>query len=66
MIKRMMENRGYSSQEALARISAQLPITEKSNRSHYTIVNDSTEEKLFAEAKKLVDWLIERTNHGKQ
>lgn len=66
MIKRMMENRGYSSQEALARISAQLPITEKSNRSHYTIVNDSTDEKLFAEAKKLVDWLIERTNHGKQ
>ena len=65
MIRRMIETRGYSHQQALARISAQMPVEEKSRLAHHTIHNDSTYEELYAEAVKLVDCLQERINHGR-
>lgn len=65
MIRRMIETRGYTYQQALARISAQMSVEEKSRRAHYTIVNNSTYEDLYAEAIKLVDCLQERINYGR-
>jgi dephospho-CoA kinase len=65
MIRRMIETRGYTHQQALARISAQMSVEEKSRRAHYTVVNNSTYEDLYAEAVKLVDCLQERINYGR-
>ena len=65
MIRRMMETRGYSYHQALARISAQMSVEEKSRRAHYTVYNNSTCEDLYAEAVKLVDWLQERLDYGR-
>jgi dephospho-CoA kinase len=61
----MMETRGYSYHQALARISAQMSVEEKSRRAHYTVYNNSTCEDLYAEAVKLVDWLQERLDYGR-
>jgi dephospho-CoA kinase len=65
MIRRMMETRGYSYHQALARISAQMSVEEKSRHAHYTVYNNSTCEDLYAEAVKLVDWLQERLDYGR-
>jgi dephospho-CoA kinase len=65
MIRRMMETRGYSRQQALARISAQMSVEEKAKRSHYTILNNSTYEELYADALRLVDSIQERLDNGR-
>ena len=63
-ISRMMRQRGYSREEAEARLAAQLPVEEKAAKSHYVINNNGTTEELKAEAKKFVDWLKRpTTNH---
>lgn len=51
-VKRLVELRGYSTEEAVARISAQLPAKEKSARSNITIVNGSGLEELEEEAAR--------------
>ena len=56
-ICRMVCNRGYSEEQAEARLSAQLPVEEKISRSDYVVVNDGSAENLKQEAKRLVDWL---------
>ena len=56
-ISRMMENRGYTREEALARIGAQIPGAEKAKQSHYTIRNDGSEEELKNAAREFVRWL---------
>jgi dephospho-CoA kinase len=56
-IRRMVSNRGYTEEQAEARLSAQLPVEEKTARSDYIVVNDGSVENLKQEAKKLVDWL---------
>ena len=56
-IGRMVCNRGYSEEQAEARLSAQLPVEEKISRSDYVVVNDGSAENLKQEAKRLVDWL---------
>ena len=56
----MMATRGYTREEAEARLAAQLPIEEKADKSHYVIDNNGTAEELKANAKRLVKWLEER------
>ena len=56
-IERMTAKRGYSREEAEARLSAQMDAEEKASRSHYAIRNDGTPDELKAEAEKLARWL---------
>ncbi len=62
-IERMMLTRGYSREQAKARLAAQLPVAEKSRRADYVVVNDSTPEHLRDEARRLLAWLKERKKH---
>ena len=57
-IERMISTRGYTREEALARIAAQMPVEEKAARSHYVIHNDSTPENLRTQAKAFYNSLI--------
>ena len=56
-VERMTSMRGYTEEQAEARLAAQLPVEEKTARSDYVIVNDGSVENLMAEARKLVKWL---------
>ena len=56
-VKRMTLLRGYTEEQAEARLAAQLPVEEKAARSDYVIVNDGSAENLENEARKLVEWL---------
>ena len=60
-ISRMVANRGYSREEADARMAAQMPVAEKASRSHYVIHNDGSPEELKKEATALVAWLEEQS-----
>ena len=59
-IRRMVDTRGLTREAAEARLSAQLPASEKAARSHYVVVNDSTVEHLHEEAVRCVEWLRSR------
>jgi len=56
-VERMMTTRGYTREEAEARLAAQLPVTEKAEKSHYVIHNDGTPEELRKETEAFVNWL---------
>ena len=56
-ISRMTGKRGYTREEAEARLAAQLPVDEKAGKSHYVIDNDGTAEGLMAKARDFADWL---------
>lgn len=56
-VERMTALRGYTEEQAEARLAAQLPAEEKAARSDYVIVNDGSVDNLKIEAKKLVEWL---------
>ena len=56
-VKRLTSLRGYTEDQAEARLAAQLPVNEKAARSDYVIVNDGSVETLKDEAQKLVKWL---------
>ena len=56
-ISRMVRQRGYTREEAEARLAAQMPVAEKAAKSHYVINNNGTTEELKAEAKRFVEWL---------
>ena len=56
-MSRMTANRGYTREEAEKRMAAQMPVAEKSARSHYTIRNDGTERDLQDAVGRFVDWL---------
>lgn len=58
-IERMMATRGYSREEAEARLAAQLPVEEKAAKSHYVIRNDGSPEELRESAGRFVKWLKE-------
>ena len=60
-VSRMMTTRGYTSEEAEARLAAQLPVEEKAARSHYVIDNNGTPEELKEKAKRFVEWLKNST-----
>ena len=56
----MMTTRGYTREQAEARLAAQMPVAEKAARSHYVINNNGTAEELRTEAEKFVNWLREK------
>ena len=56
-ISRMMTTRGYTREEAEARLAAQMPVEEKAAKSHYVIENNGSAEELKSEVKRFVDWL---------
>ncbi len=56
-ISRMVEARGYTEEQAEARMAAQLPTEEKVARSDYVITNDGSVDQLETEAQKMVEWL---------
>ena len=60
-IERMMSSRGYTREEAEARLAAQMDPAIKAEKSDYVILNDSTDEVLKAEARKLVDYLVSKS-----
>ena len=59
-VSRMMETRGYTREEAEARLAAQMPVEAKAAKSHYVIENDGTSEELKFEVAKFVNWLKEK------
>ena len=59
-ISRMMTTRGYTREQAEARLAAQMPVEEKAAKSNYVINNNGTAEELKEEAKKFVSWLKAR------
>ena len=59
-IDRMMQTRGYTREQAEARLAAQMPVAEKADLSDWTIHNDSTVEELKAEVQRCVAWLVSR------
>ena len=56
----MMETRGYTREEAEARLAAQLPVEEKAAKSHYVIDNNGSAEELKSKVAEFVNWLRER------
>ena len=56
-VERMMATRGYSREEAEARLAAQMPVEEKAGKSHYVIRNEGTAEDLRKSAVEFVGWL---------
>ena len=56
-VERLMTTRGYSREEAEARLAAQMPVEEKAAKSHYVIENNGTSEELKSEVAKFVNWL---------
>ncbi len=56
-IARMMTTRGYSREEALARLASQLPVEEKAARSHYVIQNDGSLDELKLKTDSFITWL---------
>ena len=60
-VSRMIESRGYTREEAEARLAAQLPVEEKAARSHYVIDNNGTPVELKEKAKRFVEWLKNST-----
>ena len=63
-LKRMIEDRGYSSEEAHGRLAAQMPVSLKAAKSHYVIHNDGTREQLASEVDGFVRWLKEQNQEG--
>ena len=56
-ISRMMTTRGYTREEAEARLAAQMPVEEKAAKSHYVIDNNGTSEELKLKVAEFVGWL---------
>ena len=64
-IARMIETRGYSREEAEARLNAQMDVDEKAARSHYVIRNTGSAEELRERAAEFVSWLREKRRNSK-
>ena len=56
-ISRMLTTRGYTREEAEARIAAQMPLEEKASKSHYVIANDGSPDDLRAAVAQFAQWL---------
>ena len=59
-IKRMIETRGYSQEQAEARLAAQINAEEKASRADYAIWNNGTKEELEKSASAFLAWLKQR------
>ena len=58
-ISRMMTTRGYTREEAEARLKAQMPVQEKAEKSHYVIDNNGSSQELKLQVAEFVNWLKE-------
>ena len=58
-ISRMMTTRGYTREEAEARLAAQMPVEEKAEKSHYVIDNNGSSQELKLKVAEFVNWLKE-------
>ena len=56
-VERMVTSRGYTRDEAEARLKAQMPVGEKAGKSHYVINNDGSVEELYTQVDRFVSWL---------
>ena len=57
----MTVTRGYTREEAEARLAAQMPVEEKAAKSHYVIDNDGSAEELKTKVAAFVGWLKSRS-----
>ena len=53
----MTATRGYTRDEAEARMSAQMPLKEKAAKSHYVIANDGSPDDLRVAVAQFAEWL---------
>ena len=60
-IDRMMKSRGYTEEEALSRIGAQMDVEEKAAKADFVIDNSGTLEALRERTQEFVEFLKERT-----
>jgi len=58
-VSRMTAMRGYTREEAEARLAAQLPVGEKAAKSHYVIENNGSADELKSKVAQFVEWLKE-------
>ena len=65
-VDRMMTTRGYTREEAEARLAAQMPVEEKAARSHYVIDNDGSSEDLRENVQRFVVWLNRTIKQSEQ
>lgn len=56
-IERMVSGRGYTYEQALARLSSQMDVSQKALKSHYVIRNDGSSEELKEETGRFAEWL---------
>jgi dephospho-CoA kinase len=63
-ILRMMTSRGYSRDDAQARLAAQMSVAEKAEKSHYVINNDATASELREKTLEFVQWLKGKSSAG--
>lgn len=65
-LKRMTTKRGYSREEALARLAAQLPVEDKAARADFVIRNDGTVDDLRAAVGDFAEIIREFNTRGKK
>lgn len=56
-VSRMTLTRGYTREEAEARLAAQMPVEEKAKKSHYVIENNGSVEELKRKTEEFASWL---------
>ncbi len=62
-IERMVTTRGYTPEEAAARLAAQMDVAEKAKKSHYVIWNNGSPEELKDAARACAAWLKKEVEH---
>ena len=65
-VDRMTTTRGYTREEAEARLAAQMPVDEKAAKSHYVIENDGSPEDLREKVQQFVVWLNRTIKQSEQ
>ena len=64
-IERMMQTRGYTREQAEARLAVQMSVKEKAARAHWTIRNTGTQDALREEVQRLYVWLRDRWKNSR-
>ena len=65
-LARMTAKRGYSREEALARLAAQLPVEEKAKRADFVIRNDGSVDDLRAGVRAFAETIREFNTRGEK
>ena len=65
-VDRMVTARGYTRDEAEARLAAQMPVEEKAAKSHYVIENNGSKEELHTAVEDFVVWLNQTIKQSEQ